>query len=112
MSESRLALIEAAIGQVNSGDHDSFGTLTRTGDSSRWVQYTPGTINATYPFEDSPQDRLSAFKFDELMEWTPGVSVTLEYFFEPAEVAIWIDRYFREILGCEADYELIWKPEL
>jgi hypothetical protein len=106
-----LEIIKAAAEEVNGGEHDSFGTFTVVGDEGLWIQYTPGAINAHYPFEDSPSIRLAALGFDELMEWTPMQSATVEHFWKPAEVAVWIDRYFREILGCAASYNLAWKRE-
>jgi hypothetical protein len=108
---STVKLIEAAVLEINAGDHDSFGTLRVVGDGDRWVQYTPGMVNVAYPFDDPPTERLVSFSFTDVEEWTPGASAMIEIFLPEPDLAAWIDRYFKEVLGCPADYQLSWKRE-
>lgn len=108
---STIELIEAAIREINEGDHDSFGTLRVVSGSDCWVQYTPGMVNVAYPFDIAPAERLKDFSFSDVEEWTSGVSAMIELYAPEPELAAWIDRYFKEILGCEPGYQLTWKRE-
>jgi len=108
---STLALIEAAVREIDAGEHDSFGTLEVPGAADRWVQYMPGNVNAVYPFTDAPEARLGELAFDDMIEWKPGEFLAVELFRPPEQLAAWIDRYFREVLGCAPDYKLTWKRE-
>jgi hypothetical protein len=52
-----------------------------------------------------------SFSFTDVEEWTPGASAMIEIFLPEPDLAAWIDRYFKEVLGCPADYQLSWKRE-
>lgn len=106
-----IELIEAAVREINAGEHDSFGTLRVIGDDARWVQYTPGMVNVAYPFDIAPTDKLRDFAFTEVEEWKAGASAMIELFMPERDLAAWIDRYFREVLDCDREYRLTWKRE-
>lgn len=109
---SQLALIEAAVREIdNAGPDDAFGTLEVEGRAEHWVQYLPSNINAAYPFKGEPHVLLAELPFDAMIEWEAEgfLAVVLER--PPEQVAAWIDRYFREVLGAKADYKLTWKRE-
>lgn len=101
------ALIESAIREINSEDDGAFVTFAVAANDDLWVQYLRATINAHYPFSVDPKQNLRTFTFSRVEEWVPGEYVWLEVALSERDMALWIDRYFREVLGCEADYRLI-----
>lgn len=106
-----LELIEAAVREIDAGGDDSFGTFEVKEDAERWLQYLPGSINAAYPSAAAPEARLATLRFDEVIEWQPNNFVAVVLNKPPADMAVWIDRYFREVLGCEEGYQLAWTRE-
>jgi hypothetical protein len=107
---STLALIEAAVREIDAGAEDSFGTFEVAGAAERWLQYLPGNINAAYPFSDPPETILT-LPYDDMIEWQPGNFLAVILNRPPEATAAWIDRYFREMLGCGPDYRLTWLRE-
>jgi hypothetical protein len=107
-----LALIEAAVREINdAGTEDAFGTFEVEGEPNLWLQYLPGNINAAYPFKQAPEAMLAELKFDGVIEWKPEEFAAVELVRPPEQLAVWIDRYFREILNCPPDYALTWRRE-
>ncbi len=106
-----FTLIEAAVREIETGAEDSFGTFEVVGNSDLFVQYMQRTINARYPFRIDPAQNLRTFTFGSVEEWVADEYVWLDVSLPPSEMAAWIDRYFREVLGCDADYQLTWKRE-
>lgn len=108
----RLALIEAAVREINdAGRDDAFGTFEVTGESNLWLQYLPGNINAAYPYKQAPDVILAELPFDATIEWKPEefLAVVLEK--PPEQLAAWIERYFLEVLSCRQDYQIVWNRE-
>lgn len=106
-----LELIEAAVREINAGNDDSFGTFEVKGNEERWLQYLQGNINAVYPSAAAPEAYLATLPFDDMIEWRPNNFLAVVLNKPPEEVAVWIDRYFREVLRCEPDYQLTWRRE-
>jgi hypothetical protein len=107
VSVDRLSLIASNVEQIIGSEHDSFGTFEVVGNDKLWLQYTPGTINAAYPHDEPPHDRLAALGFVDVQEWVKGEYTTADLAFDKADdIAGWIDRYFCEVLGCDAGYDL------
>lgn len=107
-----VELITKAVSEIEAGDEDAFGTLRVVGNDDLWVQYLHGTINARYPFDDDTGEQLAGFDYENIEECVPDGYVWLEIDMAQAEIVAWIERYFREILGCADGYELIWDPEV
>ncbi len=104
---SNLDLIEAAVREINAAEEGAFVTLADALNDDVWVQYLHSTINARYPFSIDPKQHLRNFTFTRIEEWTPDGYVWLELALSERETALWIDRYFQEVLRCGADYRLI-----
>ncbi len=109
---SQLALIEAAVREINgAGSDDAFGTFEVEGEPNLWLQYVPGNINAAYLFRQAPEVALVELPFDGMIEWRPEEFLAVELAKPPEQIAAWIDRYFRDVLNCRDDYQLTWKRE-
>jgi hypothetical protein len=107
MGADQISEIAPAIREVLSGGGRWCATLEVSGDPSRWVQFTSGTINASYPHEDAPEERFGRLDQFVLVEWKPNKYAQFELEVEEARaIANWIDRYFVEVLGCEGDYSI------
>ena len=107
MTAANIDLIEAAVREINAADEGAFVTLADAANDDRWVQYLQNTINASYPFAADPKHGLRTFTFNSVEEWTADGYVWLEVALPERDMALWIDRYFREVLGCDAGYRLI-----
>jgi hypothetical protein len=100
-------LIADAVREVMCRNGRWFCTITVSGREGPYVQYKRGIINATYPFDHPPSERLERFAFDDVQDWRPGIFATLQVpLTQPMDVAVWIDRYFKEILRCERGYRV------
>lgn len=109
---TRLALIEAAVREIDgAGRDDAFGTFEVEREPNLWLQYLPGSINAAYPFKQTPEVILAELPFDGMIEWKPEEFLSVELTKPPEQLAVWIDRYFREVLNCRPDYPLSWTRE-
>ena len=111
MSADQIAEIRPAIREAIEGAPDTCVTFEVTGVPGRWMQVVGQTINAAYPHEDHPQNRLTAMPAVAGLEVTgwearkfatfglPELDVTI--------LARWIDAYFIGVLACAAgDYHL------
>jgi hypothetical protein len=108
-----LELIGAAVREIdNAGADDAFGTFEVAGALEHWLQYLPGNINAVYPFRGEPHVLFADLPFDSMIEWKPEEFLAVELKLPPDQLAVWIDRYFRHVLGCKPDYKLTWRREL
>lgn len=109
---TQLALIEAAVREINgAGKDDAFGTFEVQGEPNLWLQYLPGNINAAFPYKQLPEVILAALPFDAMIEWKPEEFLAVVLTKPPEQLAAWMDRYFREVLNCRADYQLTWTRE-
>jgi hypothetical protein len=83
-----------------------------------WVQVIPGTVNMAYPFDDDPLDRLGACGVDappalDLIEWDAGSYAAFDVGGVPArDQALFVDRLFVLVLGCDDEYELATSVEV
>jgi hypothetical protein len=111
---TRLDVIVAAVREINDGDRDSFGTFATADDEDCWVQYSPGVINAAYPFEQPPLETIVDLDADSVQDWKARTYVTInvmDLFEHTDKIASWIDRYFTEVLGCGPQRKLEWNRE-
>lgn len=109
---TNLALIEAAVREIDAaGMDDAFGIFEVEGESNLWLQYLPGNINAAYPYRQAPDVILANLPFDAMIEWKPEEFLAVELNRPAAELAVWIDRYFRDVLSARPNYKLTWKRE-
>jgi hypothetical protein len=112
MGADQISEIAPGIREVLVGAGGWCATFEVSGDPSRWVQFTQGTINAAYPYEESPDERLPLLGSCDLTEWEPRKYATFRlHLNEPRTVAKWIDRYFVDVLGCEQEYSIDTKLE-
>jgi hypothetical protein len=106
-------LIRKQLVTLQTGEHDSFVTFQVPGDVARWIQIGLLDFNAAYPFSDPPEIRLAMFDAIEITEWQANSFVLGEIGMDsPDRFAGLVDRYFREILGCQDDYQLDSKMNL
>jgi len=107
MGADQISEIAPEIREVLSGGGRWCATLEVSGDPSRWVQFTLGSINASYPHEEAPNDRAATLGQCAVVEWEPRKFVAFSVEMDDARtIAKWIDRYFSEVLGCDGDYSI------
>jgi hypothetical protein len=102
MGADQLAEIAPMVREVMAGGDSWCATFEVSGDSSRWVQFMVGTINAAYPRMND--ECVKAFGACDVVDWAPLNFVTVEIERSEARtIAMWIDRYFAEILDCNGE---------
>ena len=111
MNADQIAEIRPAIREAIDGAPDTCATLEVQGDPGKWMQVADRTINAAYPHEDHPQERLKALPALaglQVTSWEARKFATFELLkLELSPVAHWVDAYFVAVLGCTAgDYHL------
>jgi|688.fasta_scaffold1551838_1 hypothetical protein len=108
----QLAEIRPALREVVNGSPNTCATLEIEGDSTKWLQIVDRTINAAYPYSESPEVRLNVFltspQSPKLINWEVGKFVTFEFpQIEVNTVSVWIDSYFVHALDCPSgDYHV------
>jgi hypothetical protein len=111
MNADQIAEIRPAIREAIDGAPDTCVTLEAHGDPGKWMQVTDRTINAAYPHEDHPQERLKALPAMaglQVTNWKARKFATFELpELDVTPLAHWIDAYFVAVLACTAgDYHL------
>lgn len=112
MNADQLAEIRPVLREVVGGAPDTCATLEVEGDADRWVQAVDRTINAAYPYDDNPEERIARLGLPPLpakfVGWEAGKFATFEFAgLEVNTTAAWIDAYFVRVLGCtEGEYHL------
>jgi hypothetical protein len=98
-----------AIDAAAEGDHEFLLTLEATSDKDKWVQLTWDAINAVYPYNDDPAERLerhgiTAPALVEVSAWKPGQFVTFGHGADSLGPLVhFVERYIRDVLGVEPD---------
>jgi hypothetical protein len=111
MSADQIAEIRPAMREAIEGAPDTCITFEVAGVPSKWMQVVDRTINAAYPHDDHPQNKLTA------MPALPGLKVAgwearkfATFELPGLDVTIlpgWIDAYFINVLACTAgEYHL------
>jgi hypothetical protein len=105
MGSDQIAEIAPGVREALAGGPSWCATFTSSCDPKRWVQFTAGTINAAYPYDEMPASCLEELGSFELNDWAPNKFITGVLALEDARsVARWIDHYFVAVLGCDLDY--------
>jgi hypothetical protein len=110
-TSANIALIEAAVLETNIAEEGAFATFVVKGKEDLFVQYIVDGINARYPFSADPRQMLRTFPIFSVEEWVANEYLWVGITLSANDTATWIDRYFREILGCDPGYELVRKSE-
>src|SRR5258708_12857166 len=82
MNADQIAEIRPAIREAIDGAPDTCVTLEAHGDPGKWMQVTDRTINAAYPHEDHPQERLTALPAMaglQITNWAAGKFPTFSF---------------------------------
>ena len=107
MGSDQIADIAPGVREMLAGGPAWCATFEISSDPDRWVQFSPGIINAAYPHNEAPESRLGELGSFTLEEWEPNKYVTGKLALEDARsIACWIDRYFAAILDCDWDYSV------
>jgi len=106
MSANQIAEIRPAIREVIEGAPETCATLEVAGAPGKWMQVVDRTINAAYPHEDHPQQRVSTLPWLgalKLTGWEAGKFASFElHDLDVTALARWIDAYFVGVLACPA----------
>ena len=111
MSTEHIRSIEPGVIEVY-GKPGSWCATYETDGGQKWVEVTMGVVNLSYPFENSPEDRLCAAGVTadglKLLRWKAGVFATFQHGpLDGRTVAELVDRVFVAVLGCDDDaYEI------
>lgn len=110
MGSGQVAAIRPAIVEAIAGAPLTCVTLEMEGCARNWVQFVDGTINAAYPFETDPMERvrrLPAMRGLELDSWEPRQYATFGISEDDSTtIANWIDAYFNHVLDCPEGYDV------
>ena len=111
MNADQIAEIRPSLREVIDGAPDNCVTFEVHGGSGQWLQVVDRTINAAYPHEDHPEERLKALPPLGglwISNWEARKFSTFELpALEVTPLAYWIDAYFVAVLSCTAgDYHL------
>jgi len=109
MSADQIAEIRPAIREAIEGAPETCATLEVAGSPGKWMQVVGRTINAAYPHEDHPHQRVSTLPSVAGLKLTGWEARKFASFELPeldvAVLAPWIDAYFVGVLACPAgDY--------
>ena len=106
MNDDQIAEIRPAIREAIEGAPNTCITFEVAGVSGKWMQVVDRTINAAYPHEDHPQNRLTAMPTVaglEVTGWEARKFATFEMpELDVTVLARWIDAYFIGVLACAA----------
>src|SRR3981081_1391046 len=107
MSADQVAEISPGVREAIAGSANLCATFEVAGDHSRWVQFTRGVINATYPHPEDPAARIATLGSAVVEAYLAGQHITVRLSLtEPRAIAQWIDRYFEQVLAAAADYSV------
>ena len=107
MSADQVAEIAPGIRESIAGGDALCATFTITGDSSRWVQFVGGVINAAYPYPTDPAAFITQLGAGVVESYEAGQYVTVRMTTVDVDaIARWIDAYFEQALGALSNYSV------
>jgi hypothetical protein len=112
MNADQIAEIRPALCEAIDGAPDTCVTFEVQRTPTKWVQLADNTINASYPHNDHPRERVknfpSAHLLTKITDWEAGKFATFEFSeIKATAIANWIDAYFVNVLSCASgDYHL------
>ena len=113
MSADQIAEIAPAIHVVLTGEKNTCATFSVAATPDCWVQFTDGTVNASYPLADEPSSLISQMGNASLESWEPGQYLTVKLaLVDVRPISKWIDQYFEQVLAAPKDYSLDVSIEL